>query len=156
MEDFKNKSMQELLPYILGAGGAFIVLIGCFLPFYSILGFSVAFASAGLAFIIVLFGILATGALVVIEFLKKMPLLRWCVVPAGIALLVIFLNMVNSGGIGAGGLSIGAVLMLLGAAAAVAGGVLGFIWKTGGDNGDGGVNNNMNNTTPPDTNTPEQ
>ncbi len=96
MEDFKYKSMQELLPYILGAGGAFIVLIGCFLPFYSILGFSVAFASAGLAFIIVLFGILATGALVVIEFLKKMPLLRWCVVPAGIALLVIFLNMVKS------------------------------------------------------------
>lgn len=138
MDEIKNKSTKELIPYILSAGGAVFILLGCFLPFYSLLGISVAFVSTGLAFLLVLVGALGACALAVLEFIKKMPVLRWAVIPGGLALIITFLNMTSSSGLGVGGLSIGAFLMLIGGLAAVAGGVLGFVWKTGQDDQDGG------------------
>ena len=132
MEELKNKSPKELMPYILACGGAFFTLIGSFLPFYSLLGIGVSFAQTGFTFVLILLALLAWAGLAAVEFLKKIPLLRWGVAPAALAFIIILLNMMSSSGLGVGGLSIGAILMLIGSLAGVAAGVLGFVWKTPG------------------------
>ena len=128
-----NEDMKKMMPYILAWGGAGLTLIGCILPFYSLLGISISFMQTGLAFVIILFMLLGWAALATVEYLKKMPILRWGCLCAGIAFLVTILNVFTSGGIGIGGLSIGAFVMILGEAAGVAGGVLGFMWNTGNE-----------------------
>lgn len=107
--DFKKPSILMLL------GGNVLSIIGCFLPFVSVFGFSVAYIEGDGVFVLIL---CAIG--IALTFFKP----KFAFIPNILALLVTFIGISGAADFSLSILGIGAYLIIIANAVAIAGGVM--------------------------------